>query len=171
MVLAYLPQWNHGDVDNIAVANNDGGVRTLFGWKKVPDDLISQEGRRVYLAVYSRETTAGPTGGEIAIVPVTEKWPEKTSWQSQPKTADSDGKLATKFSEGNGWKLFDVTPIVRGSSNYGVMLKFTDEGRSGTAGQWSGYAFVSREGDGEWKNRRPQLVVVEASRPDASPSK
>ena len=33
MVLAYLPDWKHGNVDNIAVANNDGGVRALFAWK------------------------------------------------------------------------------------------------------------------------------------------
>ena len=27
MVLSYLPDWAHGNVDNIGVANNDGGVR------------------------------------------------------------------------------------------------------------------------------------------------
>jgi hypothetical protein len=32
MVLAYLPDWNFGNVDNIGIGNNDGGVQTLIDW-------------------------------------------------------------------------------------------------------------------------------------------
>ena len=33
MVLAYLKEWQHGEVDNIGITHNDGGVRTLLAWK------------------------------------------------------------------------------------------------------------------------------------------
>ena len=36
MVLSYLPDWNFGNVDNIGVGNNDGGVRTLIDWPAIP---------------------------------------------------------------------------------------------------------------------------------------
>ena len=38
MVLAYLPDWNFGNVDNIGIGNNDGGVRTLIDWPAIPPD-------------------------------------------------------------------------------------------------------------------------------------
>ena len=56
MVLAYLKEWSHGEVDNIAVANNDGGVRTLLAWKPLPAKTTEGPNRRVYLAVYWRKT-------------------------------------------------------------------------------------------------------------------
>jgi hypothetical protein len=164
MVLAYLPDWNHGDVDNVAVANNDGGVRALFAWRQVPAVLLEPQGRRVYLAVYSRKTTSGPTGGEIAVQALADNWPERTSWKNQPKVDESIEKAVTKFSDEDGWKFFDITPqVAEQKSNNGVVLHFADEGRSGMQGQWSGYAFVSREGEGEWKNRHPQLVIVDSA--------
>lgn len=64
-----------------------------------------------------------------------------------------------------GWKLFDVTPIVQaqlkaGRKGNGVMLRFLSEDWSGEKKNWSGYAFVSREGAGDWANRTPRLLVV-----------
>ena len=38
MVLAYLPDWNFGNVDNLGIGNNDGGVRTLIDWPAIPAD-------------------------------------------------------------------------------------------------------------------------------------
>src|SRR5262249_13165119 len=60
MVLAYMKEWNHGEVDNIGVANNDGGVRTLLAWKPLPDKAIEGPNRRILLAIYSRKTDAKP---------------------------------------------------------------------------------------------------------------
>jgi hypothetical protein len=164
MVLAYLPEWDHGDVDNVAVANNDGGVRALFAFRPVPADLLQPQGRQVYLAVYSRKTTSGGGGGEIAVQPLVDNWPERTSWKTHPKVNAATEKTAAKFSEEAGWKFFDITPlVVEQKAKNGVILQFVDEGRSGTQGQWSGYEFVSREGEGEWKDRHPQLVIVDSA--------
>src|SRR4051812_2054283 len=55
MVLSYIPDWAHGHVDNIAVANNDGGVRTFLGW---PQPSGPSAGHRFLLACYARKTTA-----------------------------------------------------------------------------------------------------------------
>jgi hypothetical protein len=66
-------------------------------------------------------------------------------------------------SEEEGWKFFDITPLLaEQKAKNGVILQFLDEGRSSTQGQWSGFEFVSREGEGEWKNRHPQLVIVDS---------
>jgi hypothetical protein len=172
MVLAYMPEWNHGDGDNVAVANNEGGVRALFAWKPVPPDLTAKGGRRVYLALYSRKTTAAATGGQIAVEQLSGGWPERTSWQSQPKTKRSADALTAEFTDGDGWKLFDVTSAVADrKTQHGVMLKFTDETRSDNPGHWSGYAFVSREADGKWSNKHPRLLIVDTDAAAAGESK
>ena len=36
MILAYLPEQNIGHVDNLGLANNDGGVRVLIDWPEIP---------------------------------------------------------------------------------------------------------------------------------------
>ena len=51
-----------------------------------------------------------------------------------------------------------------GRKSHGVILRFAEEDRSGKERNWSGYAFVSREGIGEWEEFRPRLLVVEAAR-------
>ena len=73
-----------------------------------------------------------------------------------------------QFEPGTGWKLFDVTPIVRveakaGKKGHGVLLRFLSEDFAERGADWSGYQFVSREGTGEWARRHPVLLVVEAS--------
>lgn len=168
MVLAYMKEWNHGEVDNIGVANNDGGVRTLLAWKALPAKAIEGTNRRVVLALYSRKTDAKPEASEIEISSISQKWQERTSWETQPKTQSGSDQAAMKikFQPGDGWKLFDITPLVQkktSANQNGVMLQFKDENRSGAKQDWSGYQFVSREGEGEWKNRRPQVLVVESS--------
>jgi hypothetical protein len=166
MVLAYMKEWSHGEVDNIAIANNDGGVRTLLAWKPIPAKTIDEPNRRVYLALYSRKTTAGKDASEIVISPISKKWPEITSWETQPKIVSSAENVNVKFEPGDGWKLVDVTPLFRKKSSAnlnGLMLKFEAENQSAEKHNWSGYELVSREGLGEGRNRHPQLLIVETA--------
>lgn len=167
MVLAYMPEWDYGNVDNIAVANNEGGVRTLLAWEPTSPDLIQAANRRAYLAIYSRQTTAGGDAAELEVTayPILDDWPERTSWKSQPKTDQAHPTVA-KFVAGDGWKLLDVTELLRVSAaanRNGVMLTFADQRQR--VANWSGYAIVSREGLGEWESRHPQLLIVETDAP------
>ncbi|HJT34487.1 MAG TPA: DNRLRE domain-containing protein, partial [Pirellulales bacterium] len=154
MILAYLPRWNHGHVDNIGIDNNDGGVRTLVAWQPLGHQEISQPNVRFLLAMYSRDTKLRNEPTTIGIHEVRGGWNESTSWQNQPSFAEeSAGEHA--MTAGEGWKLFDVTSLVRRQvespgSDHGVMLRFAEERRAGARGDWSGYALVSREGTGEW---------------------
>ena len=175
MVLSYLPDWNHGEVDNIGVANNDGGVRTLLAWPAVPAAEARRPNLKFILALYSRETMSKPPAGAIQAHELQEDWPERTSWEKLPRF-DAKPFATFKFVPGGGWKLFDVTSLVRAqakapSKAHGVILRFAEEDRSGKENDWSGYAFVSREGLGEWENRRPLLLVVEAElKPSTQPT-
>src|SRR5207237_2551680 len=81
MILAYLPDWAHGRVDNIAVANNDGGVRTLLAWAPVADAKGAD--RKFLLALYARESVSKGDAGAIAAYEVLEEWDEQTSWSKQ----------------------------------------------------------------------------------------
>lgn len=168
MVLSYLPDWDHGDVDNIGVANNDGGVRTLIDLPKIPADDAAKSERTFVLAIYSRKTDAKPSPSVIQAYEIETDWPERTSWKTQPRMAT---KPAAKFEfmAGDGWKLFDVTALVKEQakekrSGFGLQLRFENENRSGATDDWSGYQFVSREGEGEWSGRRPVLLVVEPAK-------
>jgi RNA polymerase sigma factor (sigma-70 family) len=168
MILSYLPDWAHGNVDNIGVANNHGGVRTLVDWSEIPPDLASALDRRFLIALYSRETQSRPPAGPIHAFAINEDWPEITSWKTQPGY-DPDPASSCQFEPGTGWKLFDVTPIVRnqskaGKKGHGVLLRFLSEDFSERGVDWSGYKFVSREGTGQWATRHPVLLVVEASK-------
>jgi len=162
MVLAYMPEWAHGNVDNIAVANNDGGVRLYLDWPPVEPRLTDHSDRRFVLALHSRRTTYFDPVGPIEAYAVTSSWHELTSWNTQPETAATP--LARyPFARGEGWKYFDVTPYVRERSRseeprHGILLRFAQEDRKASPPQWSGYQFVSREGD---DTLRPLLVVVD----------
>lgn len=161
MILSYIPQWAHGNVDNIAVANNGGGVRILLDWPEIDPALLSDDGVRILLAMYSRKTTLAEPAGTIGIHEITEPWDELTSWDTQPSASASPLSSAS-FEPGDGWKFFDVTDIVRRkapeSGAHGIMLHFEKEDRA--SGDWSGYAFVSREGHALWKGSRPALLVL-----------
>ncbi len=168
MVLSYLPDWAHGQVDNIGVAENDGGARTLLDWQPIAEQDLRSRDRRFVLALYSRKTTTGPKPTSLLAFPITEEWTEWVSWQTRPDY-EPEPAASYKFAPGDGWKVFDVTPVVlaatqSGARHNGMMLRFLSEDRSGAKHNWSGYAFVSREGAGEWESRRPVLLVVESPR-------
>lgn len=55
MVLSYLPEWNHGEVDNTAVASYRGGVRLLVNWESIAESLIEPPQNRFVLSVYARD--------------------------------------------------------------------------------------------------------------------
>ncbi|MEN6625428.1 MAG: permease prefix domain 1-containing protein [Candidatus Sumerlaeia bacterium] len=176
MILKYLPDWNHGDVDNICIANNDGGVRTLLSWPDVPLEEL-KPGYKYLLAMYSRKTTYrftndADTKGAIAATEINANWTEDVSWKTQPPTAKQP---VAKFdmTPGEGWKVFDVTPIVLAHMQSktpvrGIMLHFINENLSGDLKNWSGYEFVSREGEGviaenmelNRSKHHPMLLVV-----------
>ncbi|MFI5458790.1 MAG: sigma-70 family RNA polymerase sigma factor [Isosphaerales bacterium] len=169
MILAYLPNQNLGHVDNFALANNDGGVRVLIDWPEIPPDEASAADRRFLVALYSRETTSHLPAGPIHAFEILNKWPELNSWNMKP-TYDPEPAATYKFEPGEGWKLFDITSLVRaqakaGREGHGILLRFLSEDFSGGPNPtWSGYGFVSREGADEWSNRRPMLLVVKASK-------
>lgn len=163
-ILSYLPAWDHGRVDWIAVANNNGGhrggVRALIGLPPVEGE-DGDEGRRFLLALYSRKTTVGDDASPVEAVALTSGWAESTSWDEAPDAAPSPF-ASSVLTPGEGWKLFDVTPLLRSradskSKPHGLMLRFARED-VGPGGNWSGYEFVSREGQ---PGRRPMLLVVE----------
>jgi hypothetical protein len=170
MILSYIADWAHGNVDNIGVANNHGGVRTLIDWPEIALDVAPAPDRRFLLAIYARTTTSHPPAGPIHAFAIGEDWPELTSWKTQP-AYHPEPAATYPFEPGPGWKVFDVTPIVRdraraGRKGHGVLIRFLSENFSegGAVADWSGYQFVSREGTGEWASRRPVLLVVEASK-------
>ena len=131
MILSYIAEWAHGNVDNIGIANNQGGVRTLIDWSEIAPDLASAPDRRFVLALYSRTTNSNPPAGPIHAFAISEEWPELTSWKTQP-SYDLDPAATYQFEPEPGWKLFDVTPIVRqqaksGHKGHGVLLRFLSE--------------------------------------------
>jgi hypothetical protein len=164
MILNYIPDWKYGGVDNIAVANNDGGARLLASWPALTDQDLNQPNARFILALYSRETTAVRPYGTLQVYEIRESWPENTSWNTQPAVADNP-VTATDFVPGTGWKIFDVTSLIQEQrqqhrAENGVMVRFDDETREGDKKNWSGYQWVSREGEGKWSAYRPMLLVV-----------
>jgi RNA polymerase sigma factor (sigma-70 family) len=162
MILAYLPDQNVGHVDNFGLANNHGGVRVVIDWPGLPADEASVPDHRFILALYSRRTTSHPPAGRIHALELLEDWRELTSWSHMPRH-DPEPFATYQFEPGEGWKLFDITPMVREQAKahrtgHGVLLRFFSEDFSGTS--WSGYDLVSREGAGEWAGRHPVLLIV-----------
>jgi hypothetical protein len=154
----------HGNVDNIAIANNDGGVRTLLAWPQIKPDNVNDPNCTFLIALYSRKTTSKPPAGIVEAYEILKDWPERTSWETRPSIAEKPAAKC-KFVPGKGWRLFDITPLIRGQLQdkrkcYGLMLRFAQEKRSAEKNNWSGYAFVSREGIGQWLSRRPRLLIV-----------
>jgi hypothetical protein len=173
MILAYLPNQNLGHVDNFGMANNGGGVRALIDWPAIPPDEAGAPDRQFLIAYYSRKTDSHPPTGPIHAFELLEDWPEMNNWSIQPKY-DPDPAATFKFEPGEGWKLFDVTSMVRaqakaGRKSHGILLRFLSEDFKGRT--WSGYELVSREGTGEWENHRPVLLVVKAAKPEQAQAK
>lgn len=168
MILSYLPTWNHGNVDNVGVANNDGGVRALIAWPKLVGAPETSK-KRYILALYSRETRLKDNPGPLEMYSIVEDWKEMVSWKEAPRVAAEPG-LTFDMVSGKGWKLFDVTSLFEqtGSADHaanGVMLRFSREDRKADDKDWSGYEFVSREAIGERESRRPVLLVIDPDRP------
>lgn len=166
MILAYLPEWAHGDVDNIGLGNNDGGNRALLEWPAVPAKQAALEDHRFMIALYSRETISHPPAGPIHAFEIKDEWRERTAWTNRP-SYEPDPVATYKFEPGIGWKLFDITPLVRAQAKakrkgHGVMLRFLSEDLSGP--MHSDYKCVSREATGEWEARRPVLLVVKVEK-------
>ncbi len=171
MILSYMPTWDHGDVDNIGLGNNDGGNRALLEWPEVPANEAANSEYQFLIAIYARETIFHRRPGAIHAFEITQDWPERVSWKTQPRY-DPDPIGTYEFKPGKGWKVFDITPLVRsqakaGRKGHGVLLRFLSEDfPSGSAefDSHSDYKCVSREGTGEWENRRPRLLVVRAAK-------
>ena len=173
MILAYLPNWNFGNVDNIGLGNNEGGVRTLVNWPSLLHEEALSSEHQFLLALYARKTISHPPVSVIHGFEILAEWPERTSWKTQPRY-DVEPATTQKFEPGHGWKLFDVTALVRsrartGRNGHGILLRFLNEDVSGAAPEsFSDYKFVSREGADEWAARRPVLLVVKAANPKSS---
>jgi hypothetical protein len=99
MVLAYLPDWNFGNVDNIGIGNNDGGVRTLLDWPAISPDEVRSSGRKFLIA--SRKSISHPPASNICVFDILEEWPEPTSWRTQPKY-DTELAAMYRFKPGEG---------------------------------------------------------------------
>lgn len=169
MILAYLPNQNVGHVDNFGLANNGGGVRMLITWDRIPADVARSPENRFVLALYSRKTTSHPPAGKVLAFELIDDWRELNSWRIQPRY-NPEPFASYPFEPGDGWKLFDVTPMVRDQAkedrkDHGILLRFLSEDSSEL--ELSGYDVVSREGAGEWAGRRPVLLVVQETKAKA----
>jgi RNA polymerase sigma-70 factor (ECF subfamily) len=165
MIVSYLPDWDHGEVDNLGLQN--GGARVLVDWPAIPADEAAAPDRRFLIALYAREITSHPPAGPIYAFELLEGWRERTAWKTQPKHS-VEPAATYKFEPDTGWKLFDVTSLARaqikgGRTSHGVMLRFLSEDAMGDA-SLSGYGFVSREGADKWANRHPLLLVVKETK-------
>ena len=168
MVLSYLPQWRHGNVDNIAVANNDGGVRTLLSWERPAKEELDEAGLQFWLMLHVRKSRLKEGSPVIQAHEIEEPWLEAIGWTQQPRFR-LQPTMDTPLSPGTGWKAINVTELVRNRSqtspvDYGIVLRFKDEDRPGKDNDWSGCQFTSREGSGQWENCRPVLLVVDPAR-------
>ena len=160
-IIAYLPNQNLGHVDNFGLENYGGGIRALIDWPAITADEAAPD-RKFLIALYSRKTNSRPPSGRIHAFEILDEWPELNSWSIQPQY-DPEPIATFKFEPGDGWKLFDITPLVRaqlksGRKSHGILLRFLSEDFKPPSG--SGYDLVSREATGEWASRRPMIVVV-----------
>jgi RNA polymerase sigma factor (sigma-70 family) len=164
MILSYLPDWNHGNVDNIGIGNYDGGYRTLLDWRPFDPKLASATDHRFLLALYARKSSGTEPPGPILAFTITEDWPERTSWKGLPGY-DPEPAASFKFEPGEGWKLFEITPVIRaqaksGRRPHGLLLRFMNEDRSLQKSHRAEFYFVSREGDGANAKLRPIILAV-----------
>jgi len=163
LIMAYLPQWCHGRANYTAISNCYGGARVLLNWPDISGEDLENSDYRFVVALYSYETAYQPPVGSMVIHKITEPWSELSSWQTRPEIAKGP-VTKTEFTEGQGWKFFDVTALIRkqtkaGGENYGIEIRFIDE----RVPAWSGYKFVSRESKPEKVSLRPKLLVITGS--------
>jgi RNA polymerase sigma factor (sigma-70 family) len=160
MLLAYQPEQRLGTVDNLALANYHGGLRMLLDWVPPPESSL-RPGRRYLLALYAREVVGAP-GGPVLVFPVRDRWDEHTTWSHMPTYAEEPIAEA-QLSGGVGWKLLDVTDLVkRGGRSHGVLIRFRDEDRQlAPDGHSCEFKFVSRDAIGPDDDKAPRLLVVD----------
>ena len=171
-IISYLPNQNLGQVDNLGVENYGGGIRAMFDWPAIPAEESTAD-RKFLISLYSRKTSSHPPSGQIHAFEIVDEWPELNAWSIQPRY-DPEPAGTYKFEPGEGWKLFDITPLVRaqskaGRKGHGVLLRFLSEDFKAPNG--SGYEIVSREGAGEWASRRPMLLVVKDAKAEKAQAK
>jgi hypothetical protein len=168
MVLAYLPDWDRGDVDNLAVSNLDGGVRTLLSWQMPSLKEADDAGLRFVLAIYCRKSLLRDEPGKLEIRTLFGPWQERISWKNQPGLSPQAAAVFD-VSPREGWMVFDVTDLVREQArmpqaNFGVALCLP--AKTTTRDTWSEIGFASREA--EASALRPILLMI---KPDAQPPK
>jgi len=91
---------------------------------------------------------------------ITEDWPERTSWKGQPDNAPEPA-AKFEFVAGEGWKLFDITPVVRsqaecGQGRHGVLLRWLSEDRPGPKGELVRLPARQSRGHGGMGTRPPE---------------
>ncbi len=163
--MTYMPDWDFGNVDNLGLQNT--GARVLIDWPSIPAEETKLPDRQFLIALYARKSTSHPPDGPIYAFELFEGWRERTSWKTRPRH-DVEPAATYKFEPGDGWKLFDITPLVRaqtraGRTSHGILLRFLSE-EAMNESSISGYDFVSREGANEWANHHPMLLVVESGK-------
>jgi hypothetical protein len=170
MMISYLDDRRFGQWDWMAVANNDGGVRTVLSFASPSPEEIKRPALKFLLALFARETRFKPPVGRMQVHETLEKWDEDISWKTRPDFAPEPASGVEMTDAVNTWWLFDVTELIRrqardGRKAFGITLKFDQEDRGSAEKEWSGCQFVSREGPAA---QRPMLLVVEQGNPSDS---
>jgi hypothetical protein len=94
---------------------------------------------------------------------ITADWPERVSFNTQPP-AGPEANATFDFVPGPGWKLFDVTSIVRhrveeDRTGHGIVLRFASASPSGGD---RGYTITARGVRSDARTpHHPVLLVVE----------
>ncbi len=139
----------------------DLGARDLLGnWLYGVAARTARKARAVAARRQVRESQA--VANRPTAVEILEDWLEITSWASQPRYG-SKPAATYELRPRDGWKLFDITPLVRspakaGRKPHGAVFRFWSEDFS--AATFSDYKMVSREGTSQWMHPRPMLLVV-----------
>jgi hypothetical protein len=161
-----LEQAWRGQSNETFFLDNKGGLQALVKWADIPKEEAESNNRRFILALFSRDTTVGAIPpSQILVHEIVGYWSMSTG-QPMPKwSPDPAGRF--DFEPGAGWKLFDVTEVVRAQArenrpNYGVLLRFEREDVRSVENppRWSGYA-IALGASNEASNDRPRLLVVE----------
>ena len=164
--------WRTSPTGTLATLTTSGsrttaeGSATLLDWPDIPPDEASKPDRQFLVALYSRQTTSHPKAGPIHASEILEDWREMAHWSQCPDSISgrrqpmsSSRKRAGSCSTSRRWSAPRPRPVAR------IMASCFGSGtRTTTGADWSGYDVVSREGAGEWANRRPMLLVVKAAK-------
>ena len=161
MTLAYMLEWNHGNIDHIAIANCHGGARLLVDWPDIAPKDAANPDYSFILALYSKQTDYLPPASQIGAYEILGDWSELVSCATEPVSSEN---ALSKYDmeDGNDWKFFDVTEMIRDQQSsarekHGVIVHFDKEDLKA---KWSCYRFVSKEASKSWLPRYPKLLIV-----------